>query len=67
VCKQGDQWGSCCRFLGTGCLEVFDAELLVIVHALVVMIEKRQSLHMNARTIVAMFDDSQTAIRQVAR
>jgi hypothetical protein len=30
VCKHGSEWRTYCGYLGTGCMEVFDAELWVI-------------------------------------
>jgi len=40
VCKHGNEWRSRCSFLGTGRLEVFDAELWAIGLALDVPINK---------------------------
>jgi len=39
VCKDGNQWRSHHRILGTGRMEVFEAELCAIVLALAVAIE----------------------------
>jgi len=66
VCKHGNQWRSRRNLLGTGHMEVFDAELWAIGLALDVMIEKRETLQRHGVKTVAFFSDSQTAIRRAA-
>jgi len=44
VCKHGNEWRSRRSFLGTGRMEVFDAELWAIGLALDVAIEKKETL-----------------------
>ena len=63
VCKDGNQWRSRRSFLGTGRMEVFDAELWAIGLALGETIEKRETLQRHGVKTVAIFSDSQTAIR----
>jgi len=62
VCIHGNEWRSCRSFLGTGCMEVFDAELWVIGLALDVAIEQRATLQMPGVKPVAVFSDSQATI-----
>jgi len=57
VCKHGNQLRSCRRFLGTGCMEVFDAELWAIGLAVDVAIEKRETLQVHGVMTVAVFSD----------
>ena len=52
--------------LGTARMEVFDAELSAIGLPLDVVIEKREALQMHGVRTVAVFSDSQAAIRQAA-
>jgi len=66
VCKHGNQWRSRRSFLGTGRMEVFDAELWAIGLALGETIEKRETLQRHGVKTVAIFSDSQTAIRRAA-
>jgi ribonuclease HI len=66
VCKHGNQWRSRRSYLGTGRMEVFDAELWAIGHALEVTIEKRETLQKHGVKTVAVFSDSQAAIRRTA-
>jgi len=47
-------------------MEVFDAELSAIGLPLDVVIEKREALQMHGVRTVAVFSDSQAAIRQAA-
>jgi len=63
VCKHGNEWRSRRSFLGTGCMEVFDAELWAIGLALDMAIEKRETLPMHGVKTVAVFSNSQAAIR----
>jgi len=53
-------------FLGTGRMEIFDAELSGIGLDLDMAIEKRETLHEHAVKMVAVFSDSQAAIRRTA-
>jgi len=64
--KDGNKWRSCRSFLGTGRMEVFDAELCAIGLALGETIEKRGTLQRHGVKTVAIFSDSQTAIRRAA-
>jgi len=66
VCKHGNQWRPRRSFLGTGRMEVFDAELGAIGLALGETIEKRETLPRHGVEPVVIFSDSQTAIRQGA-
>jgi len=66
LCKHGNQWSSRRSFLGTGRMEVFDAELWAIGLALDVTIEKRETLQRQGAKMVAIFSDLQTAIRGAA-
>jgi len=66
VCEHGNEWRSRRSFLGTGLMEVFDAELWAIGLALDVAIEKRKSFQKHGVKTVAVFSDSQAAIRRVA-
>jgi len=64
--KYGNQWRSRRSFLGTGRMEVFDAELWAIGLALDVAIETRETLQKHGVKTVAVFSDSQAAIRRTA-
>jgi len=44
VCKHGSEWRTRRSYLGTGCMEVFDAELWAIGLALGETIKKRETL-----------------------
>jgi len=66
VCKHGNQWSSRRSFLGTGCMEVFDAELWAIRLALGETMEERESLQRHGVKTVAIFSDSQTASGRAA-
>jgi hypothetical protein len=55
VCKDGNQWRSCSNFLGTGCTEVFDAELRALGLALDETIEKRETSQRHGVMTVAVF------------
>jgi hypothetical protein len=66
VCKHGNVWRSLRSYLGTGRVEVFDAELWAIGLALDVTIEKREKLQRHGVKMVAVFSDLQTAIRRTA-
>jgi len=58
VCKHRVEWRSRHSYLGTGQLEVFDAELWAIRLALDVTIKKRETLQSNVMKTVAVFSDS---------
>jgi hypothetical protein len=62
-CKHGNEWRSHHSFLGTGRMEVFDAELWAIALAPDVAIKKRETLQKHGVKPVAGFSDSQAAIR----
>jgi len=66
VCKDGNKWRSRHSFLGTGHMEVFDAELWAIGLALDVAIEKRETLQVHGVKMVAVLNNSQAAIRRAA-
>jgi len=66
VCKHRDQWRSRRSYLGTGRMEVFDAELWAIGLALEETIENRETLQRHGVKTVAVFSDSQAAIRRTA-
>jgi len=66
VCKHRNEWRSRRSFLGTGRMEVFDAELWAIGLALDVAIEKREAWQMHGVRTVAVFGDSQAAIPRAA-
>jgi len=66
VCKHRDECRSRRSYLGTGRMEVFDAELWAIGLALDVAIEKRETLQKHGVETVAVFSDSQAAIRRTA-
>jgi len=66
VCKYGNQWRSRRSFLGTGRIEVFDAEMWAIGLALDLAIEKIDTLQKHGVRTVAVFSDSQAAIRRAA-
>ena len=64
VCKHGDRWKACLRCLGTGRIEVYNAELWVIGLALRQSVRKRDTLQTDTVTKVAVFSDPQVAIRR---
>jgi len=66
VCKHGNVWRSRRSYLGTGRVEVFDAELWAIRLALDATIEKRETLQRHEVKMVAVFNDLQAAIRRTA-
>jgi len=66
VCKHGNEWRSRPSCVGTGGMEVFNAELWAIGLALDVAIETRETLQMHGVKTVAVFSDSQGAIRRAA-
>jgi len=62
VSKHRDEWRSCHSYLGTGRMEVFDAEVSAIRPALDVAIEKRETLQNHGVEMVAVFSESQASI-----
>jgi len=66
VCKHRDKRGSRCSNLGTGRMEVFNAEMWAFGLALEETIEKRELLQRNGVKMVAGFSDSQAAIQRAA-
>jgi len=66
VCKHGNECSPRRSFLGTGCMEVFNAELWAIGLALDVAIEKREKLQEHGVKTVPVFSDSEAAIRPTA-
>jgi len=66
VCKHRYEWRSRRSYLGAGRMEVFDAELWAIGLALDAAIEKRETLQKHGVETVAVFSDSQAAIRRTA-
>jgi len=66
VCKHVNQWRSRHRFLGTGRLEVFNAELRASGLALDVMIENKERLQRHGAKTVAIVRHSQTTTRRAA-
>ena len=57
VCKHGNEWKSRHRFVGTGLMEVFDAELGAIGLALHVAIEMSDIMQMHEVKTVAVFSE----------
>ena len=66
ISKHTDEWRSRRSYLGTGRMEVFDAELWALGLALEETILKREILQSNGVKMVAVFSDSQAAIRRAA-
>jgi len=66
VCNRRDEWRSRHRSLGTAWMEVHDPELWAIGLALEATLEKREILQRNGVKMVAVFSDSQAAIRRAA-
>jgi ribonuclease HI len=64
VCKHGDGWKAFRSHLGTGRVEVYDAELWAVGLALRESVKKRDVLQTHGVTKVAVFSDSQAAIRR---
>jgi len=64
VCKHGDRWKAFRSHLGTGRMEVYDAELWAIGLALRESVRKRDRLQTHGVTKVAVFSNSQAAIRR---
>jgi len=66
VCLNGDGWTVFCSYLGTGRMEVFDAELWAIAVALRKSITRAEAQRSHVVTTVGIFSDLQAAIRQTA-
>ena len=66
VCKHGTEWRTHRSYLGTGRMEVFDAELWAIGLALGETVKRRKRLQQHGVKTVAVFSDSQAAIRRAA-
>jgi len=66
VCQHGSEWRTRRSYLGTGRMEVFDAELWAIGLALGETIKKRETLQRHGVKTVAVFSESQAAIRRTA-
>jgi len=66
VCLNGDAWTVFRSYLGTGRMEVFDAELWAIGIALQKSVTRAEALRAHGVTTVAVFSDSQAAIRRTA-
>ena len=64
VCKHQDSWIAFRCHLGTGRMEVYDAELWAIGLALRESVRKRERLQTNGVTKIAVFSDSQAVIRR---
>jgi len=66
MCKHSNEWRTCRSYLGTGCMKVFDAELLAIGLALGETVKRRNRPHQNGVKTVAVFSDSPAAILRAA-
>jgi hypothetical protein len=66
VCLNGDDWTVFRSYLGTGRIEVFDAELWAIGVALRKSVAQAEALRTHGVTTVAVFSDSEAAIRRTA-
>jgi hypothetical protein len=64
VCKHGDRWKAFLSHLGTGRMEVNDAERRAIGLALRESVRKRDTMQIQGVTKVAGFSDSQEAIQR---
>jgi len=62
VCKHRDGWKSLCSHLGTGRMEVYNAELWAIELSLRELVKKINGLRVDRVTNVAILSDSQVAI-----
>jgi len=65
VCKHRDGWRVFRSHLGTGRIEVYDAELWAIGLALCESVMKKDTLQTHGVTKVAFFSDSQAATRRM--
>jgi len=66
VCKDGNEWRTPRSYLGAGVMEVFDAELWEIRLALGVTAQRRRKLQQYGVETVAVFCNSEAAIRTMA-
>jgi hypothetical protein len=66
VCLNGDSWTVFRSYLGTGRMEVFDAQLWAIGVVLRKSVARAEALRAHRVTTVAVFSDSQAAIRRMA-
>jgi len=66
VCKHGNEWRTYSGYLGTGRMEVFDAELWEIGLAFGETVKRRKTLQRHGVKMVAVFSDSQAAIQRTA-
>jgi len=66
VCKHGNEWKTRRSYLGTGRMEVFDAELWAIGLALGETVKRRERLQEHGVKTVAVISDSKAAIRRTA-
>ena len=66
MCLNRDGWTVFQGYLGTGRMEVFDGKLWEIGVALQKFVAKAEALRAHGVTTVAVFSDSQAAIRQTA-
>jgi len=66
VCLNGDGWTNFRYHLSRGRIEVFDAELWAIGVALRKSVARADALRAHGVTAVAVFSDSQAAIRRTA-
>jgi ribonuclease HI len=65
VCKHGDGWKAFSSHLGTGRVQAYDAELWAVGLALRESVRKRDTPQTYGVTKVAVFSDSQVAIRRM--
>jgi len=66
VCNHGNQWRIRRSYVGTGRMDVFNAELWAIGLAFGETVKSRERLQGNRVETVAVFSDSRAAIRQTA-
>jgi hypothetical protein len=66
VCTHRSEWRTCHSYLGTEHMEVFDSELWAIGLALGETVKRRETLQRHGVKTVAVFSDSQAAIRRMA-
>jgi ribonuclease HI len=64
VCRHTDGWSAFLRYLGTRRMVVYDAELWAIGLELRESVKKRDTLQTHGVTKIAVFSDSQAAIRR---
>jgi len=66
VCNHSNEWRTRRSYLGTGRMEVFDAELWAIGLALRETVKRRERLEKHSVKTVAIFSDSDAVIRRTA-